>query len=724
MTPPDQAHLLIVDDDALLRGMAASTLEHAGFAISEAVSGEEAMVRVVERPYDLILLDVMMPGLDGYQVCERIRAIPERANIPILMLTGLNDTASIELAYAHGATDFIIKPINWTLLSHKVRYALRASSAAEATRRAGERLARAQRLSGMGHWTVLPDGRMEVSAELLQLFGLAAEGHELTTADQFLELVLAADRETVRHARARALKDGTPYQLTFRVQRPGGLARTVFEQATALAGGLGNAASVEGITQDITERVQAQERIQQLAHYDVTTGLPNRQFFVELAGPSLERSARNGTGCALMHIDIDRFKAVNDAFGRSRGDIVLREIAERLRACTRSFDLASADHLRAAGAMLASVGGNAFTMLIADLAGQEQAALVADRLLMAMQQPFIVESQSLVLTASIGIALYPGDATHCADLTRCAEQAVHAAKEAGRAQYRFFDEQTNARAESRLLLELDLRRAIEQDELQLHFQPKIDTSSGAIIGAEGLVRWRHSARGLVQPDEFIGVAEETGLILPLTDWVLERACRSLREWRDAGLPSIPLSVNLSAPSFADDSLIGKLDSLMRRFDLRPHSLILEMTETVLMRDIESGSALLQKLRARGYGLSLDDFGTGYSSLSYLTRLPLDELKIDRAFITDAVRGGREGALATAIIALGRELGLQVVAEGVETWEQSNFLLRRGCNVQQGYLFSRPVAAMTFVELLRVGHVQLGSTDPSCEDVAELSLLRK
>jgi diguanylate cyclase (GGDEF)-like protein len=413
---------------------------------------------------------------------------------------------------------------------------------------------------------------------------------------------------------------------------------------------------------------------------------------------------RNGSGCALMHVDIDRFKGVNDAFGRSQGDVVLKTLAERLRAWTRDSDLAAVDERQADRGTLASVGGNAFTLLITDIAGQEQATVVAQRLSKVIGQPITVEAQSLVLTASIGIAFFPNDAHDLAGLAHCAEQALHAGKDAGRAQHRFFDEQMNARAARRMRLEADLRRAIVQEELRLHYQPKVDATSGAVVGAEALVRWQHPERGMIPPGEFIGVAEESGLILPLTDWVLERACRNLREWSDAGLPAIPVSVNLAACSLTGVTLVGKLDALMLRFALQPHYLILEMTESILMRDVESGIALLQVLRDRGHGLSLDDFGTGYSSLSYLKRLPLDELKVDRAFVTDAERGGRDGALAATIIALGRELGLHVVAEGVETREQSAFLLRRGCNVQQGYLFSRPVAEPAFVELLRAGFV--------------------
>jgi diguanylate cyclase (GGDEF)-like protein/PAS domain S-box-containing protein len=618
------------------------------------------------------------------------------------MLTGLNDTASIELAFSHGATDFITKPLNWALLSHKVRYALRASAAAEAMRRSRESLARAQSLAGMGNWTLLPDGRMETSTELLRIFGLLPDVGGLISADTCLQLVTEADRGAVSRARMLLLQEGTPYQLTFRIRRSDGVVRTLFEQAAPVKAGLGRPASIEGITQDITDRVQAQERIQQLAHYDVTTGLPNRQFFAELAGPWLERASRNGYGCAVMHVDIDRFKGVNDAFGRSHGDAVLKTVADRLRSWTRNTDLATSAQGPADRGVLASVGGNAYTLLITDLARQDQATLVAQRLLKAIAQPVMVESQSLVLTASIGIAFFPNDAHDFPGLARCAEQAAYAAKDAGRAQHRFFDEKMNARAASRLRLEADLRRAIEQDELRLHFQPKVDATSGAVVGAEALVRWQHSEHGLIPPSEFIAVAEESGLILSLTDWVLNCACRTLREWADAGLPNVPLSVNLAAPSLTGLSLVGKLEALLQRFRLQPRRLMLEITETILMRDVEAGVALLKKLRDRGYGLSLDDFGTGYSSLSYLQRLPLDELKIDRAFVTNAARGGRDGALAAAIVALGRELKLSVVAEGIETPEQSSFFLQRGCNVQQGYLFSKPVPAAAFVQLLRDG----------------------
>ncbi len=694
-----KAHLLVVDDDFLSRSMAAKTLRHAGFEVSDAASGEDALALFEQRPFDLVLLDVMMPGLDGYEVCRRVRTMPHGARVPVLMLTGLNDTDSIEQAYGNGATDFITKPINWTLLSQRVRYALRAGAAAEAMRRSRESLARAQRLAAMGNWVAHADGRLECSAELLRLFGASAESAGCGSSMALLAHVAPADRDRVEHARALVADVGTPYQIEFTIHRADGAVRTVFEQAAPLLDERGRQTGIEGITQDITDRMQAQQRIQQLAHYDNITGLPNRQFFAELAGPSLALARRQATLCAVLHVDIDRFKGVNDAFGRAVGDAVLAALAERLRAWIRSNDLASSHAEPNDHSVLARVGSNAFTLLITDLTSQDQASVVAQRLLGVVAQPLETAAQPLVLTASIGVAIFPSDGPDIASLTRCAEQAAYAAKSAGRARHRFFDERMNEEAANRSLMEAELRRAIAQGELLLHFQPKVDASSGRIVGAEALVRWQHPQRGLVPPLEFIPLAEETGLIGPLTDWVLESACKNLREWQDASLPAVPLSVNLAASSLADPALVDKLDALMQRFSLMPECLTLEVTESMLLGDIERSVVVLEALSTLGYGLSLDDFGTGYSSLSYLKRLPMHELKIDRSFVTDVTRSRRDGALAAAVIALARELGLRVVAEGVETSEQKLFLLGYGCNLQQGYLFSRPVTAQTLRTLL-------------------------
>jgi diguanylate cyclase (GGDEF)-like protein len=691
--------LLIIDDDPLLRGMAAHTLRHAGFEVSEAEDGIQGLSMLDEAAFDLLLLDVMMPGLDGYEVCRRIRLARHGMRVPILMLTGLNDSASIELAYEAGATDFISKPINWTLLSHRVRYSLRAGVAIESAMRSRERLERAQFIANMGSWQLAADGQQfDCSPELARVLAVPEEVVARAQHADFLACVGEADREQVQALRQAALIEGLAYQRTFCITRFDGVVRTVIEQAAPVLDHKGRHIAVEGITQDITARVEAEEHIQRLAHYDALTGLPNRQFFSELAGPTLDRSQRLGTGCAMLYVDMDRFKSVNDAVGYAQGDTVLRLISARLKASIRTSDIAS-ESRSPQESMVSRVGANAFTLLLVDIADDKQALVVADRLLSAIAAPIAVDNRELILTASIGIALYPRDAADPESLTRCAEQAAYAAKSAGRAQHRFFDEAMNIRASARLARESDLRRAITEGQLRLHYQPKVDAANNRIIGAEALVRWQHPERGMVPPGEFIPLAEESGLILPLTDWVLETACADLRQRLDKGLRSVPVSVNLASPSFADDGLRTQLQALLARYQLTPSCLVLEVTESLLMSDVERAVARLQELRDMGFKVSLDDFGTGYSSLGYLKRFPIDELKIDRSFVTDAWRGGRDGAIAVSVIALGRVFGLQVVAEGVETAGQSTFLLAHGCSRQQGYLFAKPMPGAEFDALL-------------------------
>ncbi len=452
-------------------------------------------------------------------------------------------------------------------------------------------------------------------------------------------------------------------------------------------------------------RVAAEQRALRLAHYDEVTGLPNRRLLADLAAPALERSRRSGARCAMLHVEIGRLSGINDVYGRGQGDMVLAGIAQRLRSCIRGGDLAVVNPLAQELGVVARFGDSAFSILITDLDDQARASVVAQRLLEAVAQPITVGSQAMVLSASIGIAMFPGDAQDMVGLTRCAEQAARVAVDAGGAQHSFFDMALNARAKDRVVLETELRHAIQAGQLCLHYQPKVDARNGRLVGAEALVRWQHPERGLIPPGHFIPLAEESGLITPLTDWVLHAACKSLRRWSDLGLPTLPLSVNLPASSLADAQLPQQLEGLVRHYHLHTSCLMLELTETMVMRDVATTVGVLDTLRALGFGLSLDDFGTGYSSLSHLKRLPMNELKIDRAFITDAARGGRDAALAAAIITLGGELGLQVVAEGVETKEQSAFLIGRGCALQQGYLFSKPVPQAAFEQMLKAGAIR-------------------
>ncbi|MEO8250049.1 MAG: EAL domain-containing protein [Burkholderiales bacterium] len=698
---PVSNRLLVVDDDPLLRSISERTLRHAGFEVTVAGSGEEAISAFESEQFSLVLLDVMMPGIDGYETCTRLRAMPKGVSVPILMLTGLNDSESIDQAYQAGATDFIAKPINWTLLAQRVRYALRAAAATESAVRSRQQLERAQHIAMMGSWEIAIDSeRMNCSAALATIFRAPGRSAARISPAAFLQLVHPDDRPAVQAARQAAAEIGTPYQMNFRIHRFDGVERAVFEQAQAVLDAAGRRVAIEGITQDITERVEAERRISQLSQFDAMTGLPNRQFFTELAAPALERAAGLSRSCALLHVDIDRFKSVNDAFGHAGGDRVLKLLAERLQASVRHTDMALTS--RVTDTCVARVGGNAFTVLLVDVDCDRQAAQVAERLMAALAKPVAVEGRELTVSASVGIAMYPRDAIEPKALARCGEQAVYEAKSAGRAQMRFFDEAMNASASLLLSRESELRRAIAQGQLRLYYQPKVDAGCGQIVGAEALVRWQHPERGLLSPAEFIPLAEESGLILPLTDWVLETTCSDLRKRADRGLCDVPVSVNLASPSFVRDGLNEQLSELLVRHRLDPAALTLEVTESMLMKNADLAVLRLQQLRDQGFRLSLDDFGTGFSSLSYLKLFPVDELKIDRAFVAEACLGGRESAIARSVIALGREFGLRVVAEGVETTEQAAFLLDHGCFHQQGYLFARPMPGSEFDVLLANG----------------------
>ncbi|RZL04513.1 MAG: EAL domain-containing protein [Rubrivivax sp.] len=696
---PRVPRLIIIDDDEVLRTIAATTLRDAGFDVVEAEDGIEGLGLMEHSPFDLLLLDVMMPALDGYEVCRRLRQTGHGANVPVLMLTGLNDSASVDLAYAAGATDFISKPINWTLLSHRVRYALRAGGAVNAERRSRERLERAQCIANMGSWGLSADGhRFVCSPELAQV--LAAPDHAVRAArpQDFLDLINETDREAVSCMRDAARLQGQPYQRTFEIRRFDGVTRTVYEQAVTAIDSNGHHLGVEGITQDITDRVEAEKRAFHLAHYDALTGLPNRQFFNELVSPALERFARLRAGCAMLYIDIDRFKSINDAVGYAQGDAVLCLISARVKAFAHGLESLAEPHVMCES-VVSRVGPNAFALFLTGVGDQEQASRTAEQLLAEVAAPMRIDDRELVLSASIGVALFPRDGSDAGALIQCAEQASHTAKAAGRGRYRFFDETINKDAGDRLTRENELRRAITENQLCLYYQPKVDADRGTVIGAEALVRWQHPQKGMVPPGEFIPLAEESGLILPLTDWLLERACSDLRHRMDMGLRTVPVSVNLSSPSFATPGLRSQLEELMARHALSPAYLVLEVTESLLMSDVELAVDRLRELRDMGFKVSLDDFGTGYSSLGYLKRFPIDELKIDRSFVTDAWRGGRDGAIAMSVIALGRAFNLRVVAEGVETPAQAEFLLAHGCAYQQGFLFGKPMPHVDFNALL-------------------------
>jgi diguanylate cyclase (GGDEF)-like protein len=433
---------------------------------------------------------------------------------------------------------------------------------------------------------------------------------------------------------------------------------------------------------------QSEQRLEFLATHDPITNLPNRTLFLDLLRQSLAYAQRNQLAVAVLQIDLDHFKVVNDSLGHAVGDQMLRALTTRLQKCCR------------AGDTLAHLGGDAFAILLPDLNDAQNAATVAQKLQAAVKAPFSLAGQELFTTISIGITVAPLDAEDAEALLQNADLAVYQAKAQGRNTYQFFATEMNTRTLTRLGLEKDLRRALERQEFLLHYQPRIDLTSNRITGMEALVRWQHPERGLVQPLEFIPLAEETGLILPIGEWVLRTACAQNRAWQQAGLPALRVSVNLSACQLRQADLINRIGRILTETGLKPEYLELEITESVLMVDIQSTLQILTAIREKGITLAMDDFGTGYSSLSYLKLFPLDYVKIDRSFVRDMTQNPNDAALVRTIIAMTENLNLHSVAEGVETAEQLAFLRRYGCKVVQGYYFSPPVPAEEFVKLLQ------------------------
>jgi diguanylate cyclase (GGDEF)-like protein/PAS domain S-box-containing protein len=678
--------VLVVDDDPGMRLLVREALEPEGLAVEEAADGEAAVERFARRVPDLVLLDVQMPRLDGFGVCAWIRSHSRAADTPVVMMTGNDDVASIRRAYEVGATDFVTKPLNWLILSHRVHYLLRASDNTGELRRSRERLASAQRLARVGSFEFDPEtGTALASAELRAILGLAGEDKPLAPRE-VLELVHPADRADVEDAARACLETGAAVRLEARLVLPDASQRIVHCQAQAVRDGASEALRIEGTLQDVTERRRAEEQIRYLAHHDGLTGLGNRLLFQQRCELATAQARRGAAPFGLLLLDLDHFKRINDTLGHSFGDRVLQGVADRLVTSVRDSDCIARGEL---GTAISRLGGDEFTILLTQLRDAQDLGKAARRILDALSRPFRLGDHEVVVSASIGIAAWPEDGEDVETLSRNADAAMYHAKERGRNNYQFYAESMNAVALRRLILEGKLRRALDQDEFALHYQPKISAREGRLVGLEALLRWRDPEHGLTLPGVFIPIAEETGLIGPLGEWALREACAQAVSWRERGLPAVPVSVNLSIHQFRGGTLARRVLAILEESGMDPRALELEITESVLMNDGGAVASELAALRERGVQVSLDDFGTGYSSFAYLRRLPVDALKIDRSFVADIASDADAAALVAAIVSMGRALRLRVTAEGVETEAQRELLVRMGCDELQGFLFDRP-----------------------------------
>lgn len=701
MTATESARILVVDDDPLTRLMASEALREGGFVTLEAQDGAQALGMFDAAVPDLVLLDVMMPGLSGFEVCEQIRARPNGALVPIIMLTGLDDGDSVQRAFDVGATDFISKPINWTLLRFRIRYVLRSAQVMKELTRNKESLSNAQRIARLGSWEwLVGDDRVQRSDQYYRLFGQPASAFG-AGMEAVLDHVYLPDRPLVAAALEGARR-GVGFQLTYRVVWPDGSVRTVVETVEPGDSNEGAGLVMEGSAQDITDQVDAQRRIRQLAYYDHLTGLPNREFFRENLLGAAVRCLRNDSRCAVMVVDIDRFARINDSLGPERGDQVLQVIGHRLRECMG--DRAPAEPA-GGGALpsfkVARLAADEFGILMPDVGHLDEAVAVAHRLLGVVRAPIHVPGQDITLSARIGLAVMPDHTGDADALLKAAETALNRAKRTNGEPVALFSEEMKVAAFLRFTLEGELRRAIGDHELRVVYQPIVDAATGMIVKAEALVRWPHMGRGPVPPPEFISLAEETGMIVPLSREVFERVCADIAELEADMPPGFRISVNLSGVNFMDAQLIPTVRAELAKAGVPASRIEFELTETVLMRDLDYATGILAQLREMGVRVAVDDFGTGFSSLAYLRRLAVDTLKIDRSFVSE-LDDGQGIAIVEAVIGLAHSLGLEVVAEGVETISQLAALHQRGCHLIQGYLFARPMSAKMLSQALQSG----------------------
>jgi PAS domain S-box-containing protein len=695
--PAGPPGVLLVDDDEVNLLLTATALRGLGFRITEASDGAQALELVAGWVPDLIVLDAQMPGLDGFETCRRLRQRPGFDHVPVLMLTGLDDDASIARAYQAGATDFFVKAPQWGLLAERLNFLLRNSRTRIELERSKARLARAQDLARMGSfdWRV-SEHRLALQPEGMRVVGLPPS--DRVSVRQLLRMVPEDERDTVLRELRERLRASSVVDRDVTIEQFDGNRRVIHVEAEPEFDEQGRCIGYTGIVQDVTDRRRAEDRIKHLANFDTLTGLPNRHQLIWRAEQALRQARVLKHGFALLLIDLDRFKVINDTLGHGGGDELLRQVAQRLRGCVRHTDQLLEGTLETAGTRshraleaVGRLGGDEFVALLPEVQGVGDVERVADRVLEEMRKPLVVDGQECFVTASVGVAMFPRDGDNIVDLLRNADLAMYSVKDQGRNGAAVYSPALAGTARDKLELETALHKAIERDELVLHYQPQVDVRSGRLCGIEALMRWRREGQ-VVPPKDFIPLAEETGLIVPMSEWVLREAARQANAWRAHSGLAVPISVNLPVRMFLRTHLAESIQDTLAGHGLAPSALRIEITETGLMNDLQSVMPMLQRLNDIGVEISIDDFGTGYSSLSYLTTLPIAELKIDRAFVRDLGITPQSAAIVQAIVALGNALGLRVVAEGVEMLRQLEGLQRLGCTLMQGYLFCRPMDA--------------------------------
>lgn len=688
------ARILVVDDDRTNSAVIAQLLRVHEYEVDVASNGTEGLDALSTGTYDLVLLDLRMPDVDGLEVLRQVREHKSIRALPVIVMTASSESADAVAALKLQANDLVIKPVDFTVLLARIEKEIALKFAEQALRESEERYALAMRGANDGIWDWnLVNGTIYYSSRWKMMLGYA-EDEFSDSPDEWLHRVHPEDREKLEKALQSHKNGATPhFECQHRMLAKEGSYRWVLSRGVAVRDVEGKATRIAGSQTDVTERTV----------YDPMTGLPNRILFTEQLLRSLARARRRaGYHYAVLIVHIDNFKIIYDSLGHVAADQFVVTVARKLQEALRMGD------------SIARLESDEFVLLLDDLRTLTDVPRVAAHLLDVVRTPVTLDGKEIYPSASIGITQSTGGYEKPEDALRDAQIAAHHAKTLGGGRIEMFDTTMQTRMSRRLHIESILRHGIEAQAFRTFYQPVIDSASGQIVGFEALIRLLHPEHGLISPGEFIPVAEETGLIVQIGAWILEQACQQTAMWqKELGL-DLSVSVNLSARQLAQPDILAQVDAILERTGLKPSSLHLEVTESAMMDNTETARAVLHQFRARGIGVSIDDFGTGYSSLSYLQRFPIDRLKVDKSFVQSMMNEQDSAKIVQTIVLLAQNLGMKVVAEGVETAPQLEAIKDLQCEMVQGFFFSKPVEAEVARKLLEEGRVNVPapSADPS------------
>ncbi len=687
--------VLIAEDDNDLRELVCSELELAGFTVICVTNGDEAVSKTRSSRPDVIVMDLMMPVMNGFKAIEILKDDPTTRHIPIIVGTVVEEREDIVKSFEAGAIAYISKPYYMPELKARINSVLESKKLYDSLIKSEEK------------YRLLVENANEailvIQDEMLTFFNptaleLVDYPENKLKSKPFVEFVHSEDRDGVLEHHARILLGNRACPAhSFRLTSKEGYVKWV-EAKGVLIDWDGQPATLHFIT-DISARKRSEEEMRFFAFYDCLTGLPNRLMFNEHMNQTLAYAKRNNNNLATLFLDLDHFKRVNDTYGHHLGDTLLRAVGERLIRIIRKSDILARNVEDISNTNIARFGGDEFVLLLTNIKQPQDAAKVARRILYTLSDAFVLESHKIFITTSIGISLFPADGEDGETLIKNADKAMYYAKNLGRNNYQFYIDCLKGATPERVTLKADLSKALEAEELTLYYQPQLAIDTRSITGTEALIRWQHADLGVVAPADIIPLAEESGLIEPVSKWILQTACQQNLAWKTAGLTPMRMAVNVSSLLFKERKLVELISEVLNETGMDPHYLDIELTESCLIQE-ENAVKALRDLKDIGARIAVDDFGTGYSSLYHLKNYPLDVLKIDRSFIKDVPDNSDSAAIVTATIAMAHSLNLEVVAVGVETEKQLEFLRDRGCDVIQGYLFSPPLPAYDIIPLMQ------------------------